>query len=103
MSAFKEQVSKDIHDVFLNLDEFADTQNLNGYCVPCMIEKASLEEHDGELDGLSRNVLVIYICTGAIPTPIEGSILRLNGSRHVVHAVAEEGGMLIITAEANEQ
>lgn len=36
MSAFKEQVAKDL-DVFINADEFADLHNINGVKVKCIV------------------------------------------------------------------
>lgn len=103
MSAFKDAVAKDVTDVFLNIDEFADVHDLNGDRVKCVIDTDIVQGAEASLEGVFTNALTIYVREGDIATPVEGAVLSLDGSMHLVRSVSVEGGMLVIVAEANEQ
>jgi len=38
-----------------------------------------------------------------IETPVEGAPLNVDGSLHLVKSVSNEGGVLVIVTEANDQ
>ena len=38
-----------------------------------------------------------------IETPVEGELLNIDGALHLVKSVSNEGGVLVIVTEANEQ
>ena len=103
MSAFKDAVANDVMAVFLNEDEFADVHEVNGERVSCVIDKDMVQEADASLEGVFINALTIYLREGDIDTPVEGSILSVDDSMHLVRSVSVEDGMLVIVAEANEQ
>lgn len=107
MSAFKDAVATDVDAVFLNADEFADFHDIDGETVRCMIDKNIINETSDTqaypLEGVFVNTLTIYVRTGDILTPVEGQILSVDDSMHIVRSVSEEMGMLVIVAEANEQ
>jgi hypothetical protein len=108
MSRFKAAVQKDIKAVFLNLKEYGEWHTLNDVKVQCVIDK-NLTQDLGDSRGMSQvvgvflNILTIYVDSSDMPTPVEGEILSVDGSLHLVKSVSEEGGMLVIVAEANEQ
>lgn len=108
MSRFKAAVQNDIKAVFLNLEEFGEWHTLNGEKIQCVIDK-NLTQDLGSGQGMSQivgvftNMQTIYVDSSDMPTPVEGEILRVDGSLHLVKSVSEEGGMLVIVAEANEQ
>lgn len=103
MSAFKDAVANDVMAVFLNEDEFADVHEVNGERVSCVIDKNLMQEADASLEGVFVNALTVYLREGDIDTPVEGAILSVDGSMHLVRGVSVEDGMLVIVAEANEQ
>ena len=103
MSAFKDAVANDVTSVFLNVNEFADVHEVQGIRVHCVIDEDLVREADASLEGVFINALTIYLREGDIDTPVEGSILSVDGSMHLVRSVSNEGGMLVIVAEANEQ
>ncbi len=104
MSRFRAAVQKDIKAVFLNLEEFGEWHTLNGVKVQCVIDKNLTQEFgDSRIVGVFVNILTIYVDSSDIQTPVEGEILSIDGSLHLVKSVSEEGGMLVIVAEANEQ
>lgn len=104
MSRFKAAVQKDIKAVFLNLKEFGEWHTLNGVKVQCGIDKNLTQEFgDSRIVGVFVNIWTIYVDSSDMPTPVEGEILSIDGSLHLVKSVSDEGGMLVIVAEANEQ
>ena len=106
MRTFKETLARDVENVFLNVDEFADCHNINGRLIPCIIDKAVIEQFTaqrGEFEGVFNNVLTVYIRSGEIRPPVVDSMFRIDGSRHIVRSASEEDGMLVIVCEAVEQ
>lgn len=107
MSRFKAAVQNDIKAVFLNLEEFGEWHTLNGVKVQCVIDRNLTQDYSDtratQIIGVFVNILTIYVDSSDIPTPVEGEILSVDGSLHLVKSVSEEGGMLVIVAEANEQ
>ena len=104
MSRFKAAVQNDIKAVFLNLEEFGEWHTLNGVKVQCVIDRNLTQDYsDSHILGVFVNILTIYVDSSDMPTPVEGEILSVDGSLHLVKSVSEEGGMLVIVAEANEQ
>ena len=108
MSRFKAAVQNDIKAVFLNREEYGEWHTLNGEVIQCVIDK-NLTQDLGDSRGTSQivgvftNMRTIYVDSSDMPMPVEGEILRVDGSLHLVKSVSEEGGMLVIVAEANEQ
>lgn len=104
MSRFKAAVQNDIKAVFLNLEEFGEWHTLNEVKVQCVIDRNLTQDYsDSHILGVFVNILTIYVDSSDMPTPVEGEILSVDGSLHLVKSVSEEGGMLVIVAEANEQ
>lgn len=109
MSRFKDALKTDIKATFLNTEEFAETHDLNGAVVPCVIDGNVLQEMNGaQLIGVFQNALTIYVSADdlfavSMVIPVVGELLSVDRSLHVVRHVAEEGGMLVIIAEEVEQ
>lgn len=107
MSRFKDAVHDDIKGVFLNLEEYGEWHLLNGLAVQCVIDKNVTQDLDNrgmsQIIGVFTNMQTIYVSADDIVAPVEGEILSIDNSLHLVRNVSEEGGMLVITAEANEQ
>lgn len=113
MSRFKDAVHNDIKAVFLNLEEYGEWHRLNGVTVQCLIDENSTQGSDTErivgvlanlqTSGVFANLQTIYVSADDIPAPVEGEILSIDGSMHLVKSVSKEAGMLVIVAEANEQ
>ena len=100
MSAFKDFVAADVKNVFINLDEFAEEHEV----VPCILDKIITQAHDEDSYlGVFVNQLTIYVEVGVIETPVEGELLNVDGAIHRVTSVSNEGGVLVIVTEANDQ
>ena len=97
MSAFKDFVAADVQNVFINLDEFAEEHEIGHEVVPCILDKIITQANgDDSYLGVFVNQLTIYVEVGVIETPIDGAL-------HLVKSVSNEGGVLVIVTEANEQ
>lgn len=106
MAGFKEQVRKDIKDVFINFAEFAEKHILNGKETLCVISRDFTDElplGSRNLEGVFLNDLTIYVEDKDLqPRPVEGEILRVDDSLHLVKSVSDEMGVYVIVCEANE-
>ncbi len=103
-SPFKKAVERDVNDVFINPDEFAEEHVINGDKVRCILDKIINEAHSEEsYVGVFVNQLTIYVKTGDILTPAEGDLIQVDGSNHIVQSVSEEMRVLVIVADANKQ
>lgn len=106
MKSFKEMLADDVKAVFLNANEFSDYHDLNGERVLCQIDKNIVEDSGAgahPLEAVFVNTLTIYVAAGDIDKPVEGQILSVDDSMHIVRSVSDEMGVLVIVAEANEQ
>lgn len=106
MTRFKEQVRKDVKGVFINFAEFADWHNLNGKDTLCVISRDFTDElplGSRNLEGVFLNDLTIYVeDLDMQPRPVEGEMMRVDGSLHLVKSVSDEMGVYVIICEANE-
>lgn len=108
MSAFKEQLAKDL-GVFVNVAEFADTHRVCGVQVPAVID-SSLFDNRGRSSqsGVSSaesmqaefsNVIAIYLRQGALKRlPSVGADFDLDGLKYSCKAVRLEQGCDVIIA-----
>ena len=102
MSLFKKMVHKDVHNVFINLDEFAECHSINDVRMNCIIDKANISGASHE--GVFQNVLTIYVRScDMVPAPVEGETLYLDDDMFFVQSVSDEDGVLVIVCRAYEQ
>lgn len=103
---FKDIVKADVHNVFLNLEEFADTHTVNGTEMPVLIdnnEQIEREKRNNQsMDGIFTNQRLIYVAASDFgPLPKQGSILTLDKRTFRVADAVDEDGIYSITLEAN--
>lgn len=104
MKSFKELVEDDIRQTFLDIEAFAEEHEIGGETVPCVLDKVLTQgDSDKAHIGVFVNQLTIYVEADRIEAPVEGEVLYVDGSAHLVRSVSLEGGMLVIVAEANSQ
>lgn len=108
MSRFKDAVAKDIKAVFINADEFAETHNINGVDVVCVVDTDIMQERNSNsysefAEGVYQHQAMIFVSAADLPErPVKGEIFRLDGELYLVAECAENDGMLEITIEAND-
>ena len=103
---FKEAVASDVHEVFLNTDEFSDTHMVNGVAMAVQIDDNEQIEREKRfnqnMDGLFTNQKLIYVAADEFgPLPKQGTILRLDNRTYTVADAIAEDGVYSITLEAN--
>lgn len=105
MSAFKDAVRKDVDNVFLDTDTFAEMHHLGqaGACVPCLID-TDVVQGGINMEGVFENVLTVYVNYDDLPeVPAVGSLFRIDGSYHTVRSSRVEDGMVVVVCGANGQ
>lgn len=107
MMSFKEILNSDVHEVFMNVDEFSDLHMVNGKEMPVQLdtnEQIEREKRSSQnVDGIYVNQKLIYVATSDFgPMPKQGSTLNLDGKIYRVADAVDEGGIYSITIEANK-
>ena len=107
MSAFKDIIANDVHQTFLNIDEFSDTHKVNGKNMPVQIDTNEQIEREKRMnqnvDGVYTNQKLIYVAASDFgPMPKQGTILNLDGKIYRVADAVDEYGIYSITIEANK-
>ena len=103
---FKDIVRADVHNIFLNLEEFADTHIVNGNEIPVLIDNNEQIERERRInqnmDGIYTNQRLIYVAASDFgPLPKQGSLLTLDKRTFRVEDAIDEDGVYSITLEAN--
>ena len=107
MSAFKDIIARDVHQTFLNIDEFSDTHKVNGKEMAVQIDTNEQIEREKRMnqnaDGIYMNQKLIYVAASEFgPMPKQGAILNLDGKIYRVADAVDEYGIYSITIEANK-
>lgn len=107
MSAFKDIIARDVHQTFLNIDEFSDIHKVNGKEMPVQIDTNEQIEREKRMnqnaDGIYMNQKLIYVAASDFgPMPKQGAILNLDGKIYRVADAVDEYGIYSITIEANK-
>ena len=106
MSSFKELIAEDVHQVFLNTEEFSDTHTVNGKEMAVQIDDIEQIEREKRfnqnMDGVFVQQRLIYVAADDFgPLPKQGTILRLDKRSYTVKDAIAEDGVYSITLEAN--
>jgi hypothetical protein len=99
MNSFEELFVRDVAEVFLNPDEFAETHDVNGAKILCVISSDVVSAAPGQYVGEFQNVKKLYVSVDDMEEPVRGQILTIDGSRHTVQDVSNESGMYVITVQ----
>ena len=111
--SFKDVIASDVHDAFMNVEEFSDIHVLNGVQVPVQIdcnEQIEREKrYNQNMEGIYVNQKLIYVSAedykkapGRKGLPKQGSVLSLDSRTYRVVDAIDEGGVYSITLEANK-
>lgn len=104
--SFKDIIVSDIHQTFLNTEEFSDMHTVNGKEMAVQIDSNEQIEREKRfaqnMDGLYLNQKLIYVAASDYgPLPKQGSIINLDGRTYRVADAIDEYGVYSITLEAN--
>ena len=104
---FKDALDNDL-SVFFNTDEFAETHDLNGQQVICLVMNQGLEGSSSRKDvfmmtqGIYISEKTLLVRTSDIRKPIVGEHFYLDNELYVVGECNETKGVYEVTLEANE-
>lgn len=104
--SFKDQIKRDLSDVFLNLDEFADLHRIEGKEVPVVIDSdimAKLSKiGDNRIHGMDEADMVIMGKASDLPENLDpGRLLNLDGREVIVVTTTSEMGLVQIAVRQN--
>ncbi|KYD24610.1 hypothetical protein [Parageobacillus toebii] len=106
---FKDQLAKDLKNVFFNQDEFAEYIDIDGQQVLAIIGSDQFHErprHPEELynitHGIYQSSITILVKSDDFEKPAVGQQIYINGEDYLVVSVSEESGVLKINAMTNE-
>lgn len=108
MSAFKEQIGKDITDVFLNKDEFSDIHVIDGKEMTVQVDdneaiERQMRDVKPNTEGVYVKQKLIYVSEEKFGSlPFIGRLLKFDGKMYRVVDAASEAGIHSITLEANK-
>lgn len=100
---FKEQVERDLEDVFFNLDEFAEIVNLNGVEVKGIFQSVkyepfSVNKNDSSVLGISNSYCKLYYKSDATAEVFFVSQqIMVNGEYYTVEYIEKEQGVNVLT------
>jgi hypothetical protein len=102
--SFKDDVANDIHETFLNEQEFAEIHRVSGKELLASVDDMELvnrQKKSGSLvDGIHRKRIMLYVAGSEFgPLPAAESLLALDGKRYRVVEAHDEDGMYSITLE----
>lgn len=104
---FKESLVNDLSKVFINTNEFADTHNINGVDVDCVVDKdltdgSKSRALDYSREGIFLKQVLLFVKKEDIDKPVEGERLTLDSEMYLVDNVSENNGLLEILLSRND-
>jgi hypothetical protein len=100
---FKDFLATDIQNVFLNVNEFAETYTIDGKSVKAMLDSATDSKHPlAYAEGVSLVADVLYVDAQELGrVPKQNGWITVNGVEYHIIRVASERGMLALYLEVN--
>jgi hypothetical protein len=104
--SLKDQIQSDL-STFLNLDEFAESHDIDGRQVLAVVDsdilKIRSDRRSERYDGVYKGEVAVFVRAADLPSrPVYGQHMRLDGKLYLVAECTENCGMLEIVLEANE-
>lgn len=108
---FKEQIARDIDNVFINGDEFSEMHNVNGKDMLCQVDTNELVDRERRYkfnhslygDGVYLKETLIFVRkTDYGKLPSVGRSITLDGKMYIVSDAIDEDGIYSIALEANK-
>jgi hypothetical protein len=104
---FKEQLFKDIGNVFMNPDEFGESHTVDGKKMNVIVDNAEIIERSkkqsdkGRIEGIFARQLLFYVSRSEFgPLPAVGRVLEFDGKKYRISDAVDEGALYSITLGA---
>ena len=103
---FKGIIASDVHDAFMNTEEFSEMHTINGVEMPVQVDSNEQIEREKRfnqhMDGIYKNQKLIYVsATDYGPMPKQGTLIKFDGRPYKVADAISEDGIYSLTLEAN--
>ena len=103
---FKDIIASDVHDAFMNAEEFSEMHTINGVEMPVQVDSNEQIEREKRfnqhMDGIYKNQKLIYVsATDYGPMPKHGTLIKFDGRPYKVADAISEDGIYSLTLEAN--
>ncbi len=108
---FKEQIARDNHTIFMNLNEFSDIHTVNGVKMAVQIDSNEMIEREKRnqyrqrglyADGIYMKELLIYVRAEEFgKLPAVGRVIDFDGKKYTISDAIDEDGIYSICLEAN--
>lgn len=104
--SFKDVIASDVHDTFMNAEEFSEMHTINGVEMPVQVDSNEQIEREKRfnqhMDGIYKNQKLIYVsATDYGPMPKQGTLIKFDGRPYKVADAISEDGIYSLTLEAN--
>lgn len=103
---FKDIIASDVHDAFMNAEEFSEMHTINGVEMPVQVDSNEQIEREKRfnqhMDGIYKNQKLIYVsATDYGPMPKQGTLIKFDGRPYKVADAISEDGIYSLILEAN--
>ena len=107
---FKDQIRRDNHMIFMNLDEFSDIHVVNGKKMAVQVDNNEMIDREKRYqykrslnaDGVYLKELLIYVKAEEFgKLPAVGRILVFDGKSYTISDAVDEDGIYSLCLEAN--
>lgn len=101
--SFKEQIRKDLDNVFLNLDEFAELHRVEGKQITVVVDSDQLNKlKKGQILGLIEADMLLMGREGDFPADLEpGRLLNVDGRELIVVNSGKDMGLVEVALRQN--
>lgn len=83
--SFKDEILKDIDNVFLDLEEFGEEHTIDGESVVCMFDDDALKIRSGSNElSVSESSLLLFAKESDLPRKVVGDDLIIDGRIYIV-------------------
>lgn len=102
---FKDVIANDVHQTFINTEEFSEIHTINGKEMGCQVDVNEQIERQKRMtsvaEGIYNNSKLIYVAADDFgPLPTQGSLIRMDKKDYRVVDAVHEDGVYSITIEA---
>lgn len=101
--SFKEQIQKDLDNVFLNLDEFAEKHRVEGVEIAVVVDNDQMNKlKQGQILGLVEADMLLMGRAVDFPADLEpGRLLNIDGRELIIENSGEDMGLVEVALRQN--
>ena len=99
---FKDEIANDLKNVFLDIDEFAETHLVEGKEIKCVIDNDSLKNRQGSAEiGIDESTLLLFAQVEDLPKRQKGGLLNVDHKEYMIDDWKVNFGMAEIVLSRN--